>query len=249
MNHAELISRTLRDQPLKHAPGVNYAYSNFGYCLLGRVIERVAGRPYGEAVAERVLRPLGIGPDALRLGRTLPDGRVPGEVAYHDAGRTGPSVFPPVGAPVPTPYGTWNLEAMDAHGGWIATAPALLRIADALDAPDRAKVIRPATAALVHARPPGAAGFEPDGAPRPAFYGLGWNIRERKAGGRNAWHTGSLPGTSTLLVRRHDGLAWAVLFNTRNAKDGQVPARLIDPLLHVAADAVTDWPDDAPKAP
>ena len=28
-------------------------------------------------------------------------------------------------------------------------------------------------------------------------------------------HSGSLPGTSTLLVRRWDGLSWAVLFNQR----------------------------------
>lgn len=31
----------------------------------------------------------------------------------------------------------------------------------------------------------------------------------------NVWHTGSLDGTSTMFVRRHDGFCWAVLFNSR----------------------------------
>jgi hypothetical protein len=34
---AELIEWTLHNPPLDHPPGQNYAYSNFGYCVLGRV--------------------------------------------------------------------------------------------------------------------------------------------------------------------------------------------------------------------
>src|SRR5690606_25272370 len=37
MDHRELIAATLREQALEHAPGERYSYSNFGYCLLGRV--------------------------------------------------------------------------------------------------------------------------------------------------------------------------------------------------------------------
>ena len=57
----------------------------------------------------------------------------------------------------------------------------------------------------------------------------------------NFWHTGSLPGTSTLLVRRWDGLSWAVLFNQRS-EDKNLPDSAIDPALHRAADAVKEWP-------
>ena len=59
----------------------------------------------------------------------------------------------------------------------------------------------------------------------------------------NQWHNGSLAGTSTLLVRRHDGLAWAVLFNSRRACLGKNPASAIDPLVHEAVDAVREWPE------
>ena len=56
----------------------------------------------------------------------------------------------------------------------------------------------------------------------------------------NYWHNGSLPGTATLLVRRHDGLSWAVLFNQRS-EDKKLPDGDIDAAMHRAADAVTEW--------
>src|SRR5262245_43570733 len=37
-------------QPLDFDPGTRYAYSNFGYCLLGRVIEKVAETKYSDFV-------------------------------------------------------------------------------------------------------------------------------------------------------------------------------------------------------
>jgi hypothetical protein len=50
-----------------------------------------------------------------------------------------------------------------------------------------------------------------------------------------------LPGTSTLLVRRWDGLSWAALFNQRS-DDKKLPDGAIDTALHRAADAVQEWP-------
>lgn len=48
--HAKLASR----------PGSQYRYSNIGYWLLGRIVERVAGQPFTRYIAERVFRPLGV---------------------------------------------------------------------------------------------------------------------------------------------------------------------------------------------
>ena len=62
-----------------------------------------------------------------------------------------------------------------------------------------------------------------------------------KAGRANYWHNGSLPGTSSLLVRRSDGLSWAALFNQRS-EDEKLPDSEIDGALHRAADAVKEWP-------
>jgi N-acyl-D-amino-acid deacylase len=44
------------------------------------------------------------------------------------------------------------------------------------------------------------------------------------------------------LVRRHDGLNWAVLFNTDSTAGGKFAAGAIDGPMHGAADAVRDWP-------
>jgi len=47
-------------RPLDFAPGSRDAYSNFGYCLLGRIIERASRMAYGDYVEAEVLAPLGI---------------------------------------------------------------------------------------------------------------------------------------------------------------------------------------------
>src|SRR5260370_23744350 len=115
------IIRYMMGLPLDFDPGKRYAYSNFGYCLLGRVIEKASGQSYEDYVRKEVLAPLGI--HRMRLGKTLPAGRAKGEVIYYDEkNRTGPSVFSKRrGQQVALPYGAWNLEAMDSHGGWLAS--------------------------------------------------------------------------------------------------------------------------------
>ena len=54
---AELLP-LFADLPPIFAPGARYSYSNSGYCLLGLIIERVSGLPYGEFLRERVFAPL-----------------------------------------------------------------------------------------------------------------------------------------------------------------------------------------------
>jgi D-alanyl-D-alanine carboxypeptidase len=47
------------DPKLDFAPGTKTAYSNLGYVLLGKIVERVSGTPYERYVEENVLAPLG----------------------------------------------------------------------------------------------------------------------------------------------------------------------------------------------
>jgi N-acyl-D-amino-acid deacylase len=236
------ILRYMTEQPLDFDPGERYAYSNFGYSVLGRVVERVGKSKYGEYVRREVLGPLGIG--RTRLGATLPAGRASGEVHYYDLkNRTKPAVMGKIGERVPLPYGTWCLEAMDSHGGWIASAVDLVRFASAFDVPDQCRILQSASIDTMFARPTGLAGHNADGSSKAFYYGCGWDVRPvGKQGGRNTWHAGSLDGTSSLLVRRHDGLNWAVLFNCRTGADGKELAGAIDGPLHPAASAVTNWP-------
>jgi len=219
------IIRYMLGRPLDVDPGARYAYSNFGYCVLGRIIEQRTGESYDTYVKKAVLAPMGI--SRMTLGRSLRENREKDEVTYYPgAAKPVKPVFESIKEDkVPAPYGAFNLEAMDAHGGWIASAVDLVRFASCLD-----KVLDEKSLAAMFARPANAG-------EAPYFYGCGWMVRPVGEGGKvNTWHTGSLPGTSSLLVRRHDGVVWAVLFNQPLKNEG------IDPALHKAADAVKEWP-------
>jgi CubicO group peptidase (beta-lactamase class C family) len=50
----------VRDLPLQSAPGQRFAYNNFGYYLLGMVVEKVTGRKYEDALQSQILGPLGL---------------------------------------------------------------------------------------------------------------------------------------------------------------------------------------------
>ena len=135
----------------------------------------------------------------------------------------------------------WSLEALDSRGGWVSTAPDLVRFAAAFDHPNRCKVLSAKSIEIMFACPPGPAGHQKNGKEKKVFYGCGWSVR-REGNVRNTYHSGLLDGTSTLLVRRGaDNLTWAVLFN--RYAPGQIDAAdLIDSLVHAAADAVKVWP-------
>jgi CubicO group peptidase (beta-lactamase class C family) len=126
---AQDIIRYMAGQPLQFAPGAKSVYSNFGYCVLGRVIEKVTGKSYIEYVRGEVLRPLGV--TSIELGRTLPRDRNPREPVYLDPDSGRNVMQPDSKVPVPDPDGTFYLEAMDAHGGLIGASPDLVRFLQA----------------------------------------------------------------------------------------------------------------------
>jgi CubicO group peptidase (beta-lactamase class C family) len=237
----EAIIHYMLRQPLDFDPGERIVYSNFGYCLLGRVIEKVSGKGYEAYVKEKVLAPLGI--KGMQLGKTLLKERAKGEVMYYDGEGTA-IMGPNIGKQEPMPYGCWCLESMDSHGGWIASAEDLVRFGAAFNRPKQCKILDAKSIQTMFARPPGAAGEDKNGKPADSWYGCGWSVRPVGNGKENTWHGGSLDGTSTLLVRRSDGLTWAALFNSREAVKGQEPAGEINGLLHEAADAVKRWPGE-----
>jgi CubicO group peptidase (beta-lactamase class C family) len=47
-------------QPMWYTPGSEWRYNNSGYVVLGMLIEKVAGRPWGVDIEERFLKPLGL---------------------------------------------------------------------------------------------------------------------------------------------------------------------------------------------
>jgi CubicO group peptidase (beta-lactamase class C family) len=197
LTQRELIESTLRELPLTHAPGTNYAYSNFGYCVLGRLVEKLTGQPYAEVVEREVLAKCGI--TSMRLGGNTRAERVAHEVTYHAEGRGDPYRM--------------NVTRMDAHGGWIATATDLVRFALAVDGMSPARnILQPETIRRMTA----PSTVNPN-------YACGWAVNRAP----NWWHGGSLPGTATLLVRTASGFCWAALANTRTEGIGPALDRLM----------------------
>lgn len=232
-HHPSLIVRHMLRQPLDFDPGARMAYSNLGYLVLGRIIEKISGADYEDHVRAAVLKPLGL--NSMKLGKATWADREPDEARYHTRdNRKGLSLYDPFGQPVPVPYGTENFGGFEAHGGWIASATDLVRFADAFHDPAKSPLLKPETFALMQARPEGAAGHEEDGKPKAAYYGCGWMVRPVKDGQANLWHAGFIAGSESLLVRRWDGWSWAVLFNSNGAIKHGTLAATIDPLLHRA---------------
>jgi len=182
----ELISWTLDHHPLTHAPGMFYAYSNFGYCLLGRIIERVTGQPYEKAVKALVLEPLGI-TDMTIGGGTLAE-QLPGEVRYVGQGGDDPYVLDP--------------RRMDAHGGWVATAYDLAQLLVHVDGfPEKPDILQPSSIKTMTTPSPAEPG-----------YACGWAVN---AGG-DWWHVGGMSGTATEIIRGGNGWGFVLLANTRS---------------------------------
>ncbi len=202
----------MKGMPLDFDPGEKFAYSNFGYIVLGRVIERVSGVPYREYVRSRVLVPVGAGrtqQGRSRLGDALAD-----EVRYYSPSPgseapVAPSVFPGEGV-VPLVYGGFHLEAGDASGGWVSSTVDLLRLAGGVDGrAHRPDILGPGIIAEMTGGGPAVC------AGGACYWGLGWLVRPTQ--GDATWtHGGSLPGTTSMLVRSYHNFSWVGLFNARS---------------------------------
>ena len=72
----------------------------------------------------------------------------------------------------------------------------------------------------------------------PGKYARGWMVRDNGAG--NWWHGGSLPGTTTIMVRTASGLCWAALANTRTEPHEEIDAAL-DQLIWNMVRSVPQW--------
>ena len=210
----------MNGRPLQYEPGTKFAYSNYGYCLLGRVIEQKTGLSYEEYIKRIILSPLGI--TRMQIGHSKLEDRAPGEVTYE--------------AKKESVYGAFNLENMDSHGGWIASAPELVRFAASFDKPDASPILLAESIETMFSLP---ATIAPENyKPSEYYYACGWNVRDYGDGRRNTWHTGSLPGCYTFMARWSNGVNCVVLFNKRGSGFEK-----IDPILSKTVRSVSDWPE------
>jgi CubicO group peptidase (beta-lactamase class C family) len=227
-----LIRDTLRAH-LDFDPGSRFAYSNLGYCMLGRIVERASGMPYLDYVRSHILGPA----DAshIDLGSTMRHAE--NEATYYDYPNASlVSAMPGVAqGMVAAPYGAFPVEAMDSYGGLIGSPVDYLRFMMAIDGQrGQALLDRNATAEML-ARP------NISSAERPIYYGLGMSVRVLPDGGKNWWHTGTQPGMEAFALRTAVGYSWVAAFNSR-PRDVSAFWQDIDRSLWSAAQRVAIWP-------
>ncbi len=210
-NNSQLIRWTLDNQNGTATRGV-HKYSNFGYFLLGRIIEKLSGKTYEQYLKDEVLTPCGITTMQI-AGNTLSD-RKANEVLYNGQAGENPYIY--------------RMDRLDAAGGWIASAKDLAKLIVKVDGFNgKADILKPATITTMVTRSVPASN-----------YACGWGVNDAN----NWWHMGSLPGTSTLIVRTAKGFNWVILTNSR--VNGNPYLAALDGLLWPAINnSATPWQD------
>lgn len=71
--HSDTIINLIKSHPSSFEPGTSYGYTNSNYFLLGKVLERVVGKPVSQIVVEDVITPIGLTETQWLTTKSLPD--------------------------------------------------------------------------------------------------------------------------------------------------------------------------------
>lgn len=111
-------------------PGERYEYSNFGFGLLGTLLARAAGRPYGALLRDNILEPLGMTATTLDVPSAMAQG-------YTEAG-------------APTP--PWTFDALAGAGAVKSTARDMVKYLRAVMGEAGPDTLRAAAAQVLQPR-------------------------------------------------------------------------------------------------
>ncbi|WP_294788557.1 serine hydrolase domain-containing protein [Prevotella sp.] len=201
-DHRTLLRIVLR-RHLGYTPGTAQRYCNIGYTLLSLIIEKRMGMSYENFMQCYVLYPAGCY-DFHIAGNYLKDRR-PNETVYYMHSSSVPvPEFNNSGRMVVRCYGENDITTALGAGAWVASAAELCRLVASIDGdrivPD---VISPQAVKLMTQEMPDHQ------------FSLGWNFTPRN----RPWiRTGSLVGTSALVLRYPDGECWVFITNTSTWK-------------------------------
>jgi CubicO group peptidase (beta-lactamase class C family) len=205
----ELV-RLVASRPLGFVPGASWTYSSIGYALLGVIVHRVSGAPWGDFLRDRLFRPLGMRSARVSSDAAIVPNRAAGYEFVNDTLKNQWWASPTV-------------KAM-ADLGLSMSVRDLVRWAVGLD---QGKVLS-RTALEASWTPVRLA----NGTSYP--YGLGWHLSQQR-GYRRIGHGGSWQGFWTTIQRYPDfGLTVVVLANLAQANPESIAfgiAGILEPAL------------------
>jgi CubicO group peptidase (beta-lactamase class C family) len=188
------LTRYMLGRPLDFDPGTQSQYSNFGYIVLGLVIEKVTGRRYEESVRAITLSP-------MKLGRVVLNHERGKGYRRGEAHRYGPSgVEDKEGGHLPITM---------ASGGWLAAPSDMVLFLTALDGTRGSRFLSERMSQAMTAVP--AAPIKPR--PNGSHPGLGWDQVRPTPQGVSYQKNGGLLGVRAFLKHNADGTDWAFCFN------------------------------------
>lgn len=116
---ADALLKRCCSGPLVHDPGATFDYNNADYIVLGRIVERIEGRPFADVLQRRILRPLGLsGTGIADQAQIIP--RLTPTYFWLGEGKGWMN-------DIPAYYQNW-----DAAGGMYSTADDLAKFSEAL---------------------------------------------------------------------------------------------------------------------
>jgi len=161
----------MKDQPPATPPGSAFHYSNFGYMIVGMMVETAAGIPWEQLITERIFAPLGL--STAGLGPQATTGKIDAPVG-HDVepdGKVTPMLWGPAAdvPPLLGPAGSAHMSVLD-FAKWASWNAGLGKRGPAL--------VKPETLARIH-RPMISTGKIPNpppGTPSEGEYAMGWGV-------------------------------------------------------------------------
>lgn len=221
----EVLSRLAKESKGKFAPGTSWSYSNSGYVVLGLIVARVSGEPYGDFLRSRIFSP-------LHMDHTIVYLKGKNEVANRAYGHSkeGGAVKETDQSPTSATLGDGGIYSnLEDLAKWDDA----LRNNTLLSADEMKPALTPAT--LLNGAPtlwPQAQPSDDNLHPgKPVSYGFGWFLDPYMSHSR-MWHTGGTMGFRTVIERfTADNLSIIILANRTDLDPETLARKTADILL------------------
>lgn len=197
------LMKILLKRRLGFTPGTAKRYSNVGYTLLSMIIEKKTRMSYEDYMRRFVFEPAGC--YDFHIAGSYEKDRRRNEVKYYMHKGSEPVYeYNNSGRMVEKCYGENDIPNLKGAGAWCASAAELSRLVASIDLLPGVKDILSKKSVEFMTRE------MPD-----HDFSIGWNFCPK---GRPWIRTGSLSGTSALVLRYPDGECWILITNTSTWK-------------------------------